>query len=91
MIEMLKVQMVIMLIKFCGEVNNYIIVIYIMIWEIFNDIFWISLATLTFAFLGTVLKACLKSKCSDTNICFGLVTIHRKVELEDIEKTDAKL
>ena len=28
MIEMLKVQMVIMLIKFCGEMNKYIIVIY---------------------------------------------------------------
>ena len=88
---MLKVQMVIMPIRLCGEVNKYIIVIHIMIWEIFNDIFFISLATLTFAFLGTVLKACLKSKCSDTNICFGLINIHRKVELEDIEeKKDEK-
>ena len=29
MIEMLKVQMVIMPIRFCGEMNKYIIVIYI--------------------------------------------------------------
>ena len=52
----------------------------------FNAVFWISMATLTFSFLGVVLKSCLKSKCDNTSICYGLVTIHRRVELEDIEE-----
>ena len=51
--------------------------------DTFNDVFWISVATITFSFFGVVLKSCLKSKCDNTNICWGLVKIHRRVELED--------
>jgi hypothetical protein len=51
--------------------------------DTFNDVFFISIATITFSFLGVVLKSCLKSKCDNTNICWGLVKIHRRVELED--------
>jgi hypothetical protein len=54
-----------------------------MIWEIFNDVFWISMATLTFSFLGVVIKGMLASKCDNVNICFGLFKIHRVVELEN--------
>ena len=54
--------------------------------DTFNDVFWISVATITFSFFGVVLKSCLKSKCDNTNICWGLVKIHRRVELEnDVE------
>ena len=49
----------------------------------FDSVFWISIATLTFSFFGVVLKSCLKSKCDNTNICWGMVSIHRRVELED--------
>ena len=61
--------------------------------ETFNDVFWITVATLTFSFCGVVLKSCLKSKCDNTNICFGLIKIHRRVELEDdveVGKTNEK-
>lgn len=51
--------------------------------DTYNDVFFISIATITFGFFGTVLKSCLKSKCDNTNICFGLIKIHRRVELED--------
>jgi hypothetical protein len=51
-------------------------------YQIFNDVFWISVATLTFSFLGVVIKSMLASKCDNVNICFGLLTIHRRVELE---------
>jgi len=54
-----------------------------MIWyETFNDIFWISIATAFFAFAGVVIKTALKSKCDESNFCWGLVKIHRRVELE---------
>jgi hypothetical protein len=59
-----------------------------MIWEIFNDVFWISIATLTFSFFGVVIKAMLSSKCDNVNICFGLLKIHRRVELESAEPTN---
>ena len=66
--------------------------------DTFNDVFWITIGTLTFSFFGVVLKSCLKSKCDNTNICWGLVKIHRRVELEDdvemntsIKKQESKL
>ena len=48
----------------------------------FNDVFFISIATLTFRFLGVVIKSMLASKCDNVNICCGLIKIHRAVELE---------
>ena len=59
-----------------------------MIWEIFNDVFWISIATLTFSFCGVVIKSMLASKCDNTEICWGLIKIHRRVELESTEPTN---
>ena len=41
------------------------------------------MATLTFSFLGVVIKGMLASKCDNVNICFGLFKIHRVVELEN--------
>jgi hypothetical protein len=52
-------------------------------YETFNDVFWISVATLSFSFLGVVIKGMLPSKCDNVNICFGLFKIHRVVELEN--------
>ena len=49
---------------------------------VYNDVFFISIATLTFSFLGVVIKSMLSSKCDNVNICCGLVKIHRAVELE---------
>jgi len=49
----------------------------------FDSVFWISIATLTFSFCGVVIKGMLQSKCDNTNICWGMITIHRRVELEN--------
>jgi hypothetical protein len=48
----------------------------------FNDIFWISIASMTFACLVSVLKYAFKSKCDQLSLCFGLINVHRAVELE---------
>ena len=47
----------------------------------FNSVFFLSFATITFAFLGIVLKYCLRSKCSDIELC-GLIHIKRDVQAE---------
>lgn len=63
-------------------------------WDNFNSAFFLSLATMTFAFLGITLKFCLKSKCDDVSLCFNLVHIHRRVELENQSEentTDPKI
>ena len=49
---------------------------------VYNDVFFISIATLTFSFLGVVIKSMLASKCDNVNICCGLIKIHKTVELE---------
>jgi NAD kinase len=54
-----------------------------MIWEIFNDVFWLSISTGVLGFLAVVIKTALKSKCDETNLCWGLIRIHRRVELEN--------
>jgi hypothetical protein len=60
----------------------------------FNAVFFSSIASLFFLFLGSLVKYAFKSKCDNVNLCCGLVNIHRAVELEsDIEEqktTDKK-
>ena len=57
-------------------------------YQVFDDIFFVSIATLTFSFCGVVIKGMLQSKCDNTNICWGLITIHRRVELENNASTE---
>ena len=63
---------------FIISINNIIK----MWFDVFNDVFFISISTGLFAFLTVVIKTALKSKCDQTNLCFGCITIHRRVELE---------
>ena len=51
-------------------------------YQVFDDIFFVSIATLTFSFMGVVIKSMLASKCDRVNLCWGLVNIHREVALE---------
>ena len=53
--------------------------------QTFNDIFWTSTSTGVLGFLAVVIKTALKSKCDETNLCWGLIRIHRRVELESDE------
>ena len=57
-------------------------------YDTFNDIFWISISTSFFALVGLTIKTALKSKCDETNLCWGLIKIHRRVELENLENSE---
>jgi hypothetical protein len=48
----------------------------------FNAVFWITLATLLTGSLGLAIKFCLKSKCEHFSVCFGILKIDRRVDLE---------
>lgn len=51
----------------------------------YNAVFFTGLATSLFIFLGTLVKYGYLSKCDKIDICFGLLSIHRSVELETPE------
>lgn len=50
--------------------------------ETFDAVFWITISTLVCGSFGLVVRYCLKSKCDNINICFGLVNVHRDVKAE---------
>jgi len=50
--------------------------------QTYNDVFFITIGTLTFSFLGVVIKSMLASKCDRVNLCWGFINIHREVALE---------
>ena len=50
--------------------------------ETYNDVFFISIGTTIFLFLGTLVKYGFRSKCDNIELCYGLIKIHRRVELE---------
>jgi len=52
----------------------------------FDAVFFISLGTLVLGFAATALKFCLKSKCEEFQLCFGLINIRRRVDLETEEE-----
>jgi len=51
-------------------------------YDIFNDIFWITVGGLFFALLNTIVKYCYKSKCQAFTLCCGLLKIERNIEAE---------
>jgi hypothetical protein len=48
----------------------------------FNSTFFLSVGSVVLGALGLSAKYCLKSKCSEFSICWGLFKIKRDVELE---------
>jgi hypothetical protein len=48
----------------------------------FNGIFFLSLATILTGAFGLSVRYCLKSKCENFSLCFGLLNIDRRVDLE---------
>jgi hypothetical protein len=55
----------------------------------YNAVFFVTISTLLFGCCGVLIKYCLKSKCDNIKLCFGLVTVHRNVELEVQEEIKA--
>ena len=52
----------------------------------FDGVFFITITSLVCGAFGLVIRYCLKSRCDNVNLCFGLIAIHRNVELESIEE-----
>ena len=50
--------------------------------NIFDDTFWLTLAGIIVGVLGVLIRYCFLSKCDNVSICFGILKIHRAVELE---------
>jgi len=51
-------------------------------YEGLDGVFFLTLGTMVFGFLGLSVRYCLKSKCDDCSICFGMIKIHRNVKVE---------
>ena len=51
-------------------------------WEIFDAVFWISIATILVGACGVSTRYCLKSKCEHFSLCCGLIKVDRRVDLE---------
>ena len=52
----------------------------------FDAVFFLTIGSLVCGGFALVIKHCLKSKCDNVNLCFGLITVHRNVELEAEEE-----
>jgi hypothetical protein len=48
----------------------------------FTGVFWLSLAGIITASFSVCLGYALKSKCTETNLCFGILRIKRDVQAE---------
>ena len=55
-------------------------------YQTFDGVFFLTISSLVFGCFGLVIIYCLKSKCDNINICYGLITVHRNVELETEEE-----
>jgi len=48
----------------------------------YDAVFFISIGTMVIGLLSLIIKHCLKSKCEHFSLCFGLIKIDRRVDLE---------
>lgn len=51
-------------------------------YETFDAIFFTSIATVIAGAFGLALRYCIKSKCEHFSLCYGLITVDRRVDLE---------
>ena len=51
--------------------------------NIFNSVFWLSITSMVLGSFAITLKYCLKSKCSETNLCYGLINFKRDTKIEE--------
>jgi hypothetical protein len=52
-------------------------------YDSFNDVFFITAGTMLFGFFGILLRYAFLSKCDNVSICYGLIKIHRVVQIEE--------
>jgi len=48
----------------------------------YNAVFFISIGSMVIGFLSLIIRYCLKSKCEHFSLCYGILTIDRRVDLE---------
>jgi len=57
--------------------------IYMSDWiQTYDAVFFVTISTLVCGSFGLVVRYCLKSKCDEVNLCFGLIKVHRDVKTE---------
>ena len=49
---------------------------------VYDGVFFLSLATILAGSFGLAVRYCLKSKCEDFSLCYGLIRVERRVDLE---------
>ena len=52
-------------------------------YDSFNDVFFITAGTMLFGFFGILLRYAFLSKCDNVSVCYGLIKIHRVVQIEE--------
>jgi hypothetical protein len=52
-------------------------------YDTFNGYFFLTLSGILVGFATIIVKSCYNSKCSNCNLCFGLINIQRDVEGEE--------
>ena len=52
-------------------------------YDSFNDVFFITAGTMLIGFFGILLRYAFLSKCDNVSICYGLIKIHRVVQIEE--------
>ena len=50
--------------------------------DTYDGVFFISLSTIIVSAFGVAVRYCLKSKCEHFSLCFGLINVDRRVDLE---------
>ena len=55
----------------------------------YDAVFFISVGTMVTGLIAIMIKYCLKSKCEHFSLCFGLIKIDRRVDLEVQEEMHA--
>ena len=60
--------------------------------ETFDAVFFVTISTLVCGSFGLVVRYCLKSKCDDVNLFYGLIRIHRDIKAEiELEEKELEL
>ena len=59
-------------------------------YEEFNSVFFTGMGTMLFGFLALLIRYAFLSKCDDISLCFNLIKIHRRVDLEEEVEEEKK-
>lgn len=59
--------------------------------DTFNAVFFTGIATMAFGGLAVCLRYGFMSKCDNIQLCWGAVTVHRAVDLEQKGESDDEL